>query len=78
MMVKKKTKDETIKFVKEGDEFEVGMGKDTFKLLLRVNVAYPQHVMQAIAKGMVTNQIVIIPPKIDVIVVKNDGTVEVH
>lgn len=77
-MTKKSKTDKKIKMTKEGQEFEVSLGEDTFKVLLRINAVYPQHVVQAIASGMATSKVVIIPPKIDIIVVRNDGTVDVY
>ena len=65
-----------MEFSRDGKVFEVDMGEDLFKLIFRPKKPYIMAFIKSFMDSIDTSKTIIIPPDIDIIIVRNDGTME--
>ncbi len=65
-----------VKFSRDGETFEVEMGEDTHKVILRPKRPYTRAFVKKFMDNINASKVVMLPPDVDVIVVHNNGSVE--
>ena len=67
-----------VKFSRNDETFEVEMGEDLWKIILRPKRPYTQSFVKKFMEHLneAVQKVVILPPDVDVIVVHSDGSME--